>query len=119
MSVLPYTGAYSAAGAASSADAWLVVSGGCDNVEERLHALTCTMAVDPLLSPPRLLEVQHVAHRLSASQEFVRRLIREKKLAAIRLGTRWRVDPNDLQAFIDAQRVESQANGNGDGDGDA
>jgi hypothetical protein len=32
-------------------------------------------------------------------------LIREKKLAAIRLGTRWRVDPADLQAFIDARRM--------------
>lgn len=75
-------------------------------------ALTNPMPLDPLLSPlPRLLEVQHVAHRLSASQEFVRRLIREKKLAAIRLGTRWRVDPVDLQAFIDAQRVASNGNG--------
>ena len=59
----------------------------------------------PLVAIPRLLEVSHVAHRLSASQEFVRRLIRERKLSAIRLGTRWRVDPIDLQAFIDAQRV--------------
>jgi len=68
------------------------------------------MPIDPLPPPhplptiPHLLEVAHVAHRLSASQEYVRRLIRERKLAAIRLGTRWRVDPLDLQAFIDAQR---------------
>lgn len=66
--------------------------------------------MDPLFPPlphvSHLLEVSHVAHRLSASQEFVRRLIRERKLAAIRLGTRWRVDPIDLQAFIDAQRVK-------------
>lgn len=65
------------------------------------------MPTDPQPAPmamPRLLEVSHVAHRLSASQEYVRRLIRDKKLAAIRLGTRWRVDPVDLQAFIDAQR---------------
>ena len=53
---------------------------------------------------PRLLEVAHVAHRLCASQGYVRRLIREGKLAAIRLGTRWRVDPEDLKRFIDAQR---------------
>ena len=68
------------------------------------------MPVDPVLPHvlPRLLEVSHVAHRLSASQEFVRRLIREKKLPAIRLGTRWRVDPSDLQRFIDAQRVAGQ-----------
>jgi excisionase family DNA binding protein len=69
------------------------------------------MAIDPvasLLIAPRLLEVSHVAHRLSASQEFVRRLIRGKKIAAIRLGTRWRVDPIDLQAFIDAQRIAAE-----------
>jgi len=53
----------------------------------------------------RLLEVSHVAHRLSASHEYVRRLIREGKLPAIRLGTRWRIDPLDLQAFLDAQRT--------------
>jgi len=70
------------------------------------------MPIDPLVSPPRLLEVAHVAHRLSVSQRFVWQLIRDKKLAAIRLGPRWRVDPADLQAFIDAQRVSSQ-NGNG------
>jgi excisionase family DNA binding protein len=73
------------------------------------------MATDPPLAPTppgsRLLEVSHVAHRLSASQEFVRRLIRRRQLPAIRLGARWRIDPVDLQAFIDAQRLARQ---NGD-----
>jgi excisionase family DNA binding protein len=63
------------------------------------------MPIDPLLAMPHLLEVAHVAHRLSASEEFVRQLLRKKKLAAIRLGNRWRVDPQDLQKFIDGQRV--------------
>jgi len=68
------------------------------------------MPLDPLLVPvpfpmPHLLEVSHVAHRLSAGQEFVRRLIREHRLPAIRLGTRWRVDPRDLEAYIDACRT--------------
>ena len=63
------------------------------------------MLIDPFLAPQKLLEVMHVAHRLSVSPGFVRRLIRDKKLKAILLGTRWRVDPIDLQAFIDAQRV--------------
>lgn len=53
----------------------------------------------------KLLEVAHVAHRLSASPEFVRRLIRDRKLKAIRMGRRWRVDPADLEAFIDGQRT--------------
>ena len=47
----------------------------------------------PVASPslparPRLLEVSHVAHRLSVSQEYVRKLLRGNKLAAIRLGGR-------------------------------
>ncbi len=58
---------------------------------------------------PPFLEVWHIAHRLSVSEEFVRRLLRGKKLAAIRLGNRWRVDPIDLAAFIDAQRHASDS----------
>ena len=61
--------------------------------------------LSPALASPRLLEVSHVAHRLRASQEHVRRLIRGHELVAIRLGTRWRVDPRDLEAFLDAHRV--------------
>jgi len=63
------------------------------------------MLIDPLLAPAKLLEVSHVAHRLSASPGFVRQLIRTHQLPAIRIGTRWRVDPQDLQAFINARRV--------------
>jgi excisionase family DNA binding protein len=63
------------------------------------HALPLPLAL------LRLLEVSHVAHRLSASPEFVRRLIREGRLPAIRLGIRWRVDPRDLEAYIDACRT--------------
>jgi excisionase family DNA binding protein len=65
----------------------------------------------PILGGPRLLEVSHVAHRLSMSEGFVRQMIREGKLAAIRFGARWRIDPTDLQAFIDKQRVASNGNG--------
>lgn len=66
----------------------------------------------PASHPPlqRLLEVHEVAYYLKCSQETVRRLIREGKLTAIRLGTQWRVDPSDLKAFMDAHR---KANGNG------
>lgn len=51
-----------------------------------------------------LIEVHTVARRLSVSDEFVRRLLRSRKLKAVRLGGRWRVDPHDLEAFIDTQR---------------
>lgn len=69
------------------------------------------MPGDPLALPlvlnphARLLEVFEVAYKLKASPEHVRRLIRDGKLTAIRLGTRLRVDPMDLHAFIEAQRV--------------
>ena len=61
---------------------------------------------DPLLAPSRLLEVNHVAHRLSVSPGFVRRLIRSQQLPAVRLGGRWRVDEHDLQAFIVTLRAQ-------------
>jgi excisionase family DNA binding protein len=54
---------------------------------------------------PVLLEVHEVARELKVSPEFVRRLLRERKLAAVRLGKRWRVDQRDLQSFIDRQRL--------------
>lgn len=72
------------------------------------------MLIDPFLIPMRFLEVSHVAHRLSFSQEWVRRLIREKKLKAIRLGGRWRVDPEDLQRFLEAQQAASEHEFRGD-----
>jgi excisionase family DNA binding protein len=65
------------------------------------------MQIDPPADRPSLREVAHVAHRLSVSQEHVRRLIRDGTLPAIRLGSRWRVDPLDLEAFINRQRTTS------------
>lgn len=56
------------------------------------------------LAPLPLLEVAHVAHRLRISQEQVRRLIRTGKLKALRLGTRWRVDETDLDAYLKSLR---------------
>jgi excisionase family DNA binding protein len=63
--------------------------------------------VPPAESPERRLEVVHVAHRLGMGQEYVRQLLRDQRLTAVRLGRRWRVDPVDLQTFIDARRVAS------------
>jgi len=63
------------------------------------------MLSDPLSTPARLLEVAHVAHRLSISPGQVRKLIRALALPAIRFGTRYRVDPKDLERFIEAHRI--------------
>lgn len=65
------------------------------------------MPVDHDLSAPAstLLEVAHVAHRLGFGQEFVRELLRTHKLRGVRFGRRWRVDPRDLEAFIDRRKT--------------
>jgi excisionase family DNA binding protein len=71
------------------------------------------MTLDTTMRPPdrrrcagsELLEVAHVAHRLRSSHEYVRELIRKRKLAAILFGRRYRIDPLDLQAFIDQHRI--------------
>jgi excisionase family DNA binding protein len=57
------------------------------------------------LERPHLLDVEHVAHRLSMGEEYVRQLLRNRRMVAVRVGRRWRVDPADLEAFIDAHRV--------------
>lgn len=62
-------------------------------------------SVDPQ-RPARLLEVCHVAHRLSASHEFVRRLLREHELPGIQIRNRWRIDPHDLDAYLAAHRTQ-------------
>jgi excisionase family DNA binding protein len=64
------------------------------------------MPIDPLALPsvlpsPHLLEVAHVAHRLSASPGFVRRLIREGKLKALWLESRWRIKPSEVDAYLE------------------
>jgi excisionase family DNA binding protein len=59
-----------------------------------------------VVAGPRLLEVREVARYLKACPDTVFRLIRKGKLPAIRFGTRsWRIDPRDLQAFLDAHRT--------------
>jgi excisionase family DNA binding protein len=50
--------------------------------------------------PPALLEVHQVAYRLHRRPEFVRRLLRAGVLPGVHLGTRWRIEPSDLEAFV-------------------
>lgn len=55
------------------------------------------------------LEVAHVAHRLRSSQEYVRDLIRKRKLAAHLFGRRYRIAEMDYQAFVDQHRIPATA----------
>jgi excisionase family DNA binding protein len=61
------------------------------------------MVDEPSHGGERLLEVSHVAHRLSVGPDYVWRLIRDGKLKAIRLGTRYRIKPAELEAWIERQ----------------
>jgi excisionase family DNA binding protein len=51
--------------------------------------------------------VSHVAHRLSRSVAYVRRLIRDGKLIAVWEGDEWRVSERELAAYV--ARCEQEA----------
>lgn len=51
-----------------------------------------------------MLTVQQVAHRLNCADGLVRRLIYAGKLPASQLGRDWRIDPDDLDAFLAGSR---------------
>ena len=54
-----------------------------------------------------LLSIEQAADRLGTSRRFVRRLIAERRIAYTKLGRHVRIDPDDLDAFIAAGRVEA------------
>ena len=54
-----------------------------------------------------LLTVEQAAERLGTSDRFVRRLIAERRIAYTKLGRHVRIDPDDLDAFVSAGRVEA------------
>jgi excisionase family DNA binding protein len=54
-----------------------------------------------------LLTVEQAAERLGTSVRFVRRLIAERRIAYTKLGRHVRIDPDDLDAFVSAGRVEA------------
>ena len=53
-----------------------------------------------------MLTVDDVRSRLNVSISTVRRLIRDRKLPAYRVGGRLRFKPEEVAAYIDAQRVD-------------
>jgi excisionase family DNA binding protein len=54
-----------------------------------------------------LLSVEQAAERLGTSVRFVRRLVFERRIAYTKLGRHVRFDPDDLDAFVSAGRVEA------------
>ena len=62
----------------------------------------------------KLLTVQEVADTMKVSEKTVRRLIKRGDLAAYKVGERGqlRVKEQDLERYVEAQRVEVKATGN-------
>jgi excisionase family DNA binding protein len=54
----------------------------------------------------RLLTVEAAAERMSTSVRFVRRLIAERRIAFVKLGRHVRIAETDIEAFIEAGRVD-------------
>ena len=46
-----------------------------------------------------------VAEKLDVTEEWVRELIREKKIRAVKIG-QWRIKPEDLEEFIKSRMSE-------------
>jgi excisionase family DNA binding protein len=56
-----------------------------------------------------LLSVEQAAERLGTSVRFVRRLVFERRIAYAKVGRHVRIASGDLDAFIEAGRVEAAA----------
>lgn len=52
-----------------------------------------------------LLTIQDVADKLKVTPQYARKLIKEGKLAASKLGSQWVVNANDLEKYIDEYNV--------------
>lgn len=50
---------------------------------------------------PLLLNVTQAAERLNVSEHYIRRLVRERRIAVVKLGRHVRFRPEDLDALIE------------------
>ena len=55
----------------------------------------------------RLLTVEEAAERLGTSVRFVRRLVFQRRIPYVKVGRHVRIAACDLEAFIQAGRVEA------------
>jgi excisionase family DNA binding protein len=72
---------------------------------DRLYVGMSANAASP--TPSALLDVNQVAERLCVSPRFVRRLIDERRIPFYKLGKFVRFDPAEIDAWIDARRVQA------------
>lgn len=59
------------------------------------------------LQDRQLLTVEQVADRLGTPVRFVRRLIAGRRIAFVRVGRYVRIEPDDLEAFIQTGHIEA------------
>lgn len=59
------------------------------------------------MTPAPLLTVLQVAERLQVSHDTVVREIKRGALGAVQIGARYRIDPADLAAYLQAARTDS------------
>src|SRR5271156_3907334 len=56
----------------------------------------------------RLIDITQLARLLATSQRHVRRLVEERRVPYLKIGHYVRFDPNDIQNWLDQQRVLMQ-----------
>jgi excisionase family DNA binding protein len=57
----------------------------------------------------QLLNVEQTAERLGTSERHVRELVYRRALPYCKVGRLVRIDPDDLDAWIDSHRVSAKA----------
>ena len=57
-----------------------------------------------------LLTIQDVANRLKVTPQYARKLIKEEKLTATRIGSQWVIKPDDLDAYISKYDISIEPN---------
>ncbi len=56
--------------------------------------------------PPPLLNVDQLADHLAVAPGYIRRLVRERRIPYRKVGKFLRFDPGDIDAFVEASRVD-------------
>lgn len=57
-----------------------------------------------------LLTIQDVANRLKVTPQYARKLIKEEKLTATKIGSQWVIKPDDLDAYISKYDISIEPN---------
>ena len=53
----------------------------------------------------KLLTVQEVANQLKVTPQYIRKIIKDKRLIATRIGSQWVIKPTDLHSYIQDNKV--------------